>query len=120
MYEFTLTNTVNDALQRLCREEGWAKINRVMLRVGGAREINPELMAFIFAAVSKDTPAEGAILSVMFIPVTVKCRSCGKVSVRDNAELSCPACGSKDVKILSGLELNIETLEVESSNLNHD
>lgn len=120
MYEFTLTNSVNNAIQRLCRQTGWKKIKRVMLRVGGVRDVNPELIAFIFAAVAKDTPAEGAILSVMILPVTVKCRSCGKVSAREDADFACPVCGSRNVQILSGLELNIEALEVESNTLNDD
>ncbi|MBQ3457342.1 MAG: hydrogenase maturation nickel metallochaperone HypA [Synergistaceae bacterium] len=116
MYEFTLTNSVNDAVQRLCRQTGWRKIRRIMVKIGGMRKVNPELMAFIFAAVSKDTPAEGALLSVMLLPVTVKCHSCGKVSAREESDFVCPLCGSKNVQILSGLELNIEAIEVESSN----
>ena len=120
MYEFTLTNSVNNALQRLCRDTGWRKVRRVMIKVGGIRDINPELMAFIFSAVAKDTPAEGAILSVMLLPVTVKCHTCGKISTREDSNLDCPLCGSKNVQILSGLELNIEALEVENTNLDYD
>ncbi|MBQ6972559.1 MAG: hydrogenase maturation nickel metallochaperone HypA [Synergistaceae bacterium] len=120
MYEFTLTNSVNDAVQRLCRQTGWTKIRRIMIRVGGIREVNPELMAFIFAAAAKDTPAEGAVLSVMLLPVTVKCRSCGKISARDDSDFACSFCGSRNVQILSGLEFNIEALEVESNNPSYD
>lgn len=120
MYEFTLTNSVNDALQRLCRQTGWKKVRRVMIKIGGMRNVNPELMAFIFAAVSKDTPAEGALLSVMFLPVTVRCHSCGKISTREDSTFSCPLCGSKNVQVLSGLELSIEALEVESNSINYE
>ncbi|MBQ7168422.1 MAG: hydrogenase maturation nickel metallochaperone HypA [Synergistaceae bacterium] len=120
MFEFTLTNSVNNALQRLCRDTGWRKVRRVMVKVGGVRNVNPELMAFIFSAVSKDTPAEGALLSVMLLPVTLKCHSCGRISTREDSDFVCPLCGSKNVQILSGLELNIEALEVESNNFNYD
>ena len=120
MFEFTLTNSLNDALQRLCRLTGWKKVTRVMIRIGGVRKINPELMAFVFAAAAKDTPAEGALLSVMILPVTVKCLSCGKISVSEDPEFACPLCGSKNVQILSGLELNIEALEIENDTLNYD
>ena len=120
MFEFTLTNSVNDAIQRLCRQTGWKKIRRVMIRIGGARTVNPELMAFIFSAVSKDTPAEGALLSVMLLPVTVKCNSCGKISTREDADITCPICSSSNVQIISGLELNIEALEVDNTDPNYD
>lgn len=120
MYEFTLTKSVNDALKRLCRDTGWRKVRRVMIKIGGMRNINPELMAFIFAAVSKDTPAEGALLSVMLLPITIRCHSCGKISTREESEFTCPFCGSKNVQILSGLELSIEALEVESNLPNYE
>lgn len=114
MYEFSLTNSVNDAIQRLCRASGWSKINRVLIKIGGMRKVNPELMAFIFAALSKDTPAEGAVLSVMLLPVTFKCYSCNRTGISEDTEFLCPYCGSKNVKLLSGLELAIESIEVES------
>lgn len=117
MYEFSLTNSVNNAVQRLCKQTGWKKVRRIMVKVGGMRKVNPELMAFIFAAVSKDTPAEGALLSVMMLPVTLKCYSCGKIVTREDTELVCPLCGSSNVQILSGHELAIESLEVESNNI---
>ena len=120
MYEFTLTNSVNNAVLRLCRESGWSKVRRIMLKIGGMRKVNPELMAFIFAAVSRNTPAEGAILSVMIIPVTIKCFACGRTGTREDSEFMCPFCGSRNVHLISGLELAIEILEVESGLLNHE
>ena len=78
------------------------------------RPVNPELMSFIFAAVAKDTPAEDAILSVMMVPVTVHCYACGRTNTREDTHFMCPACGSRNVMLLSGLEFNIEVLEVES------
>lgn len=120
MHEFSLTNSVNNALQSLCRQAGWSKVNRIMLKVGGMRKVNPELMAFIFAAVSKDTPAEGALLTVMMLPVTFYCYACGRTGCREDTEFKCPSCGSRNVQLLSGLELAIEVLEVESSSFNHE
>lgn len=85
-----------------------------MVKVGGMQKVNPELMSFIFAAVSKDTPAEGAMLSVMMLPLTLKCSSCGKIGTREDTKLLCPFCGSLNVQVVSGYELTIEALEVES------
>lgn len=114
LYEFSLTHSVNDAVQNLCRRSGWRKVRRILLKIGGMRKVNPELMSFIFAALSKDTPAEGAILSVMMLPVTVRCFSCGRTGTREDSEFMCPSCGSRNVELISGLELAIEVLEVES------
>ena len=98
---------------KLCQDTGWKKIRRLMVKVGGMRPINPELMSFIFAAMSKGTPAEGAVMSVLIIPVTVYCYNCGRTNTRVDTQFLCPSCGSRNVQLLSGLEFNIEVIEVE-------
>ncbi|MBR2209745.1 MAG: hydrogenase maturation nickel metallochaperone HypA [Synergistaceae bacterium] len=116
MYEFSLTNSVARTVIELCRDNDWKKVRRIMVKVGGIRRINPELMSFLFMAMAKGTPAEEAILSVLVIPVTLYCNSCGRTSIceeEQDVQFECPACGSKNVQLVSGLEFNIEVLEVE-------
>ncbi|MBQ7196730.1 MAG: hydrogenase maturation nickel metallochaperone HypA [Synergistaceae bacterium] len=116
MYEFSLTHSITRTLLKLCREAGWSKVRRVMIKIGGMRKINPELMSFIFTAMVKGTPAEDAVMSVLMIPVTIHCYACGRTNTREDTQFLCPACGSRNVQLLSGLEFNIEVLEVEKSN----
>ena len=113
MYEISLSNTLSKTILKLCSDSGWDRIRRILVKIGGIRKVDPELMTFIFAGLTKDTPAEGAILSIMMIPLTLECKSCGRVASREDSELICPLCGSRKVNILSGLELSIEALEVE-------
>ena len=115
MYEYSLTHTINEALQDLCVKLGWKKINRLTVKIGGMRPVNPELMAFIFSAETKNTPVEGADFSVMLIPITYYCRNCKRRSMREDTKLLCPYCGSKNVQLLSGLEFTVEVLEFESN-----
>lgn len=117
MYEFSLANSVNDTVLKLCRESGWSRVRRIMIKVGGMRKVDPERMAFIFAGLSKNTPAEGAILSVMILPVTLFCYSCGHTGNREDSQFLCPLCGSRNVRLISGLERDIEMIEVESESL---
>ena len=120
MYEHSLTNSLKNVVLTLCNQQGWKKVRRVIARVGGLRSVNPELMSFIFAGLTKDTPAEGAILSVMMLPVTLRCYSCGRIGIREDKDFTCPTCGSSDVKLLSGLELGIEAIEVDNNFYNHE
>ena len=114
MYEFQLTNRLNTAVQTLCTQHGLSRVKRILIKVGGLRRINPELMTFIFASLSRGTPAEGAILSVMMVPVTFKCYTCGKTwTTTEDAEFLCPACQSRNVDLLNGLELGIDFIDVE-------
>ena len=114
MYELSLTESVNNAILDLCARSGWKRVRRIVLKVGGMRKANPELMSFAFSAVSKGTPTEGALLSILSMPIIFRCRACGKDSDSESTAFLCPKCGSSDVELLSGLELSIESMEVEA------
>ena len=113
MYELSLARSVSNTVLGLCEKSGWSRVRHVVLKIGGMRRVNPELMSFIFGMLSLGTPAEGANFSIMFLPVLFHCHSCGRDSERDDTEFACPLCGSRDVTLMSGLELAIELLEVE-------
>ena len=113
MYEFQLTNKLNNTVQELCRLFRLNKVNKVLVKIGALRRVNPEVMSFIFSEVSRGTPADEAMLSVMIIPATYKCYSCGRTGTSDNTEYMCPHCSSRNVDLLTGLELSVDYLEVE-------
>ena len=113
MYEFALARSVNNVVLQMCEKSGWTRVRHIVLKIGGMRKVNPELMTFIFSLISLGTPTEGAIFSIMFLPVLFHCHSCGREASREDTEFACPLCGSRDVTLLSGLELAIELLEVE-------
>ena len=113
MHELTLTESVNNAILTLCERSGWRRVRRIVLKVGGMRKVNPELMAFAFSAISKGTVTEGALLSILSMPIVFRCRACGRDSDSESTVFVCPRCGSSDVELLSGLELSIESMEVE-------
>ena len=113
MYEFQLTNKLNSSVQEVCSMFRLTKVSRVLVKVGSMRRANPELMTFIFAAISRGTPAEGALFSVMIIPATFFCHSCGRTGTSDSTEFMCPHCSSRNVDLISGLELAVDFLEVE-------
>lgn len=115
MYEFTLTKSVNNAILNLCRQSGWDRVRHIVLKIGGMRKVNPELMSSAFDVISQGTRTEGASFSIMTLPTTFRCRACGRDSQTENTTFACPLCGSRDVELLSGLELAIEFLEVEKS-----
>ncbi len=113
MHELSMALSLNNAIEELCARSGWTRVNRLILKFGGLRQVNPELLAFAFEVVSKGTVTEGARLSVIEIPIIFHCRSCGRDTPTENTVFVCPSCGSLDVELLSGLELAIDTMEVE-------
>ncbi|NLB84488.1 MAG: hydrogenase maturation nickel metallochaperone HypA [Synergistaceae bacterium] len=113
MHEVSLVESIVTALSKMMEEEKWKKINEVRLRVGVLRQVNPEIMSFAFETVTKRTPLEGARLIVADVPLEYRCRNCGQMWGEENG--LCPACGSGSRETLAGMELEIESLEVEEN-----
>lgn len=113
MHELSLAESVNSAILDLCERSGWRRVRRIVLKVGGMRKVNPELLSFAFSAASRGTATEGAELSILSMPIVFRCRACGKDADSESTAFLCPRCGSADVELLSGLELSIDSMEVE-------
>ncbi len=114
MHELSLAEAIYNTIKDLSERSHWSHIRRVVLKVGRMRQVDPELLAFSFDIVARGTSAEGAELSILELPVVFKCRACGKESSTESAAFLCLNCGSTDVELLSGMELTIESMEVEA------
>ena len=94
-------------------DAGDARIQRINLKIGKLSAVVEDSLRFCFEAAAKDTCMEGAELHIEEVPVVVHCRDCGADSVIDTAAFSCPACGGGKLDMLSGRELDIQSIEIE-------
>jgi hydrogenase nickel incorporation protein HypA/HybF len=93
-----------------------AKTNRILkinLVVGELSGVVDESMSFFFSFLSKDTIAAGAELVYKHMPIQFRCRNCETVFSNENYDYTCPQCQQKEVDIVGGRELFIESMEVE-------
>lgn len=88
------------------------KVQRVLLEIGQLSAIMPDAIQFCFDICAKDTIIEGAKLEIIEIPGMAKCRQCGNKFHVDKPFGICE-CGSLEIDIISGQELNIKEIEVE-------
>ena len=114
MHELSLAEKINSIIQDLCARSGWSRVRRVVLKVGHMRQVDPELLSFAFDAVAKGTVSEGAEVSVMELPIVFMCHACNKETSSEGTVFICANCGSTNVELRSGMELTIESMEVES------
>ena len=91
---------------------GGARIAVVNLKIGKLAAVVPESLRFCFDVAIKDTPLEGAKLAIEEIPVVARCNDCDAQWTIDEPVFVCQTCESGSLEILSGRELNIESLEV--------
>lgn len=89
-----------------------SRIETVNLKVGRLSAIVSDSLRFCFEAVTKDTALEGARLHITEIPVHAVCNACGREWTIDEPAFACPACNSGDITLLTGRELDIESIEL--------
>jgi len=93
-------------------EEGDIAIARVNLKVGKLAAVVADSLRFCFEIAAKETPLEGAELDIEEIPVKARCKECDTAWTIEGPAFNCEKCGSGQIEILSGRELNIESIEI--------
>jgi hydrogenase nickel incorporation protein HypA/HybF len=103
-----LTQDLIELVDQRCRGR---RVTRVVLRVGRLAAVVPDAFKFCFELCAAGTAAEGAELEIVEIEGSASCRACARRFCVDAPYGTCP-CGSHDLEILSGHELELERLEV--------
>jgi hydrogenase nickel incorporation protein HypA/HybF len=88
------------------------KIDKVNLKVGKLAAIVPESLRFCFDIVAKDTPISGAKLVIEEVPVVAACNECAAEWTITGPVFTCIKCNSGSIRILSGRELDIVSIEI--------
>ncbi|MCP4367751.1 MAG: hydrogenase maturation nickel metallochaperone HypA [Deltaproteobacteria bacterium] len=89
-----------------------ARVERVNLKVGKLAAIVPDSLRFCFDIVVKDTPLKGAKLVIEEIDVLARCNDCQTRWTITGPVFSCNKCKSSSIEILSGRELDIDSIEI--------
>lgn len=89
-----------------------SRVERVNLKVGKLSAIVADSLRFCFEVAVKDTALEGAELVIDEIPVVAQCNACGIKWTIESPVFVCNQCRSAQIELLSGRELDIESIEI--------
>jgi hydrogenase nickel incorporation protein HypA/HybF len=112
MHEMALTESLVEMLEEEGRKQGFARVKRVRLEVGALGHVEPQAMAFCFAAVTRGTIADGAALDISIRPGQGWCFDCEKTTPLSERFGACAHCGGRHVQMNGGDELRVKELEV--------
>lgn len=113
MHELSIVQALVEQVEKVVLAEGALRANRVTIAVGAMSGADPEALRGAFPLVAEGTSAEEAELVVEVVPARVRCAECGSESVAENYFVGCGACGSREVELISGRELHIQSIELE-------
>ena len=88
------------------------QVEKVNLKVGKLAAIVPDSLRFCFEIAAKDTLLAGATLEIEEVPVRARCKECDVEWTIHEPVFQCQQCKSGQLDIISGRELNIESIEV--------
>jgi len=103
------TAVVNTAV----RHAGGRGVVVVNLRVGHLRQVVPDSLKFYWGLVTRETVCEGARLEVEVVAARLRCEDCATEWTAEEAAFRCPGCSGAAVSVLSGEELEVESIELE-------
>ena len=110
MHESSLGEDVLRAVLERATEAGATRVRVVRCHIVEMEWLDPEAIAFHFAAHARGTVAEGARLELATTWVEADCSNCGKRYKPDQLGLLCPHCGSTEAELLSETGLCIDMI----------
>ncbi len=112
MHEMALCESLLRILEEQAAEQGYQRVTRVQLEVGALSCVEKEALRFSFSAVTRSSLAEGAALELVDRSGQAWCFPCGCSVTLDSLLDDCPRCGSGQLQVSAGQELQIKELEV--------
>jgi hydrogenase nickel incorporation protein HypA/HybF len=113
MHELMVTESLLEIALRHALEAEAGRITDLYLVIGELSSVIDDSVQFYWDIVSEGTLAEGALLHFRRIPAEMACQECA-ATYDPKTDLTCPACGSSKVRIVSGQEFYLEAIEVNS------
>lgn len=114
MHELSITESILEIALRHANQARATKINDLYLVIGQLSSVIDESVEFYWDLIAKDTIAEGAKLHFRRLPTELQCLACNHSFQPENGVFSCPKCHSTQIKILSGDEFYMESIEIDT------
>ena len=94
------------------KDVGDVRVEKINLKIGKLAAVVPDSLRFCFDVAIKDTPLAGAELVIEELPVVARCKDCDTQWTISQPAFTCENCNSGSLEILSGRELDIESIEI--------
>lgn len=113
MHELALCQSVYAIADRA--REG-RPVEVVHLRIGMLRQVVPDTLVYCWHVLTRTTPLEGSRIEIDQVPVTLRCRDCGALTVvGDTLVLVCETCESGRTEVVGGEEFVLTALDIADS-----
>lgn len=115
MHELSIALSLVESAEEELDRQGGGVVRAVWLRIGPLSGVVKEALSFSYDLAVEGTRLEGSSLIIEDVPVRLRCENCGAESGRNEGEVFCCAtCSGRRCRVVSGDELELAAMEVES------
>jgi hydrogenase nickel incorporation protein HypA/HybF len=117
MHELAIAQNIAEIVRESVPKAQIPAVRTVKMRVGRLAGVVPDSLEFCFSAIAADTELQGARLQIDQIPTTGHCKSCASDFPIEEYAFSCPICGSVEIELVSGTELEVSEIEISEESM---
>jgi hydrogenase nickel incorporation protein HypA/HybF len=115
VHELAVAQALIEQVDSVIRQHGASSASLIRVRIGPLAGVVPELLASAFPLAAAGSRMEHAALDLIPAPITVRCQTCGTETQAAMNRLVCGACGDWHTQVISGDELLLESVELETA-----
>lgn len=114
MHELSVCLSLLEQVQTIAAERGASQVTRIELRVGPLSGVESDLLQSAWPLASAGTIAVDAAFVVEEADIVVRCSTCKSETQASTNQLTCGACGDFRTTVISGDEMILQSVELET------
>ena len=114
MHELSVTQNLLDLSLRHAKEAGARRVTGLHITIGALSSFIDDSIEFYWEIISRGTICDGAHLNFQRTQAELMCLNCGKSYLMDAELRPCPECQSSRIKITSGDDFRLDSIDIES------
>jgi hydrogenase nickel incorporation protein HypA/HybF len=115
VHELAVAQALVEQVEAVISQHQAAGATSIRVRIGPLAGVVPDLLATAFPLAAAGSRSEHALLDLVDAPIKVRCQTCGAETEAAMNRLICGACGDWHTQVISGDELLLESVELETS-----
>ena len=113
MHELSVTESLLKIALKHAEKANAKRVTDLNIVIGDLASMVDDSIQFYWEIIAKGTIAEQAKLNFRRVPAQLQCMTCFETYHPTDRELACPKCNGINVKIITGEEFALESIDVE-------
>jgi hydrogenase nickel incorporation protein HypA/HybF len=115
VHELAVAQALVEQVNAVIDQHNATAASLIRVRIGPLAGVVPELLGSAFPLAAAGSRMERAVLDLVAAPIKVRCQTCGAETEAAMNRLICGACGDWHTRVISGDELLLESVELETA-----